>query len=124
AGALAVATLANARLVGRLGMRRLAHGAVLAFIVLNTIHLAIASATGETLALFLIFTSLSFFCIGLIGPNATALAMQPMGHIAGSASAANGFAGTTAAGFVGGVIGSFYDGTTMPILTGFVCLGL
>jgi DHA1 family bicyclomycin/chloramphenicol resistance-like MFS transporter len=124
AGALACATLLNARLVGRLGMRRLAHGAILAFVLFNIIHLAIASTIGENLTLFLIFTSLSFFAIGLIGPNTSALAMEPMGHMAGAAAAANGFAGTTMAGLLGGVIGRFYDGTTMPIIAGFACLGL
>jgi DHA1 family bicyclomycin/chloramphenicol resistance-like MFS transporter len=124
AGALACATLLNARLVGRYGMRRLAHSAVVFFVVLNVMHLAIISTIGESLVLFIIFTSLSFFAIGLVGPNSTALAMEPMGHMAGAAAAANGFAGTTVAGFLGGVIGRFYDGTTTPIVTGFACLGM
>lgn len=122
--ALAFATLLNARLVGRYGMRRLAHGAIVAFVVFNVMHLAIATAVGDSLILFLVFTSLSFFSIGLIGANCTALAMEPMGHMAGAAAAANGFAGTTLAGFLGGLIGRFYDGTTLPIVTGFACLGL
>lgn len=124
AGALACATLINARFVGRYGMRRLAHGAIVAFVVFNVMHLAIATIAGESLVLFLVFTSLSFFSIGLIGANCTALAMEPMGHIAGAAAAANGFAGTTLAGFFGGVIGRFYDGTTLPIVAGFACLGI
>jgi DHA1 family bicyclomycin/chloramphenicol resistance-like MFS transporter len=66
----------------------------------------------------------SFFALGLIGPNATALAMEPMGHNAGAAAAINGFAGTTVAGFLGGVVGQFYDGTTMPLIFGFVTLGI
>lgn len=124
AGSLAIATLANARLVLRLGMHRLTHGALIVFIISNMLHLAIASTMGETLVFFMIFMSISFFCLGLIGPNSSAIALQPMGHLAGSASAANGFAGTTLAGFLGGVIGQFYDGTTMPVILGFVCLGV
>ncbi len=124
AGALAVATLINARLVSRFGMRRLSHGAVLVFIIANIIHLGIAASTGESLILFMIFTAISFFCLGLIGPNMSAMAMDPMGHNAGAAAAANGFAQTTLAGFLGGLIGSFYDGTTMPIVMGFVILGI
>jgi DHA1 family bicyclomycin/chloramphenicol resistance-like MFS transporter len=124
AGALACATLLNARLVGRVGMRRLTHGAIVGFVVVNVLHLAIASTIGDTLTLFILFTGLSFFCLGLIGPNTSALAMEPMGHMAGAAAAANGFAGTTMAGLLGGVIGRFYDGTTTPIVAGFACLGI
>ncbi len=124
AASLGAATLINARLVSRFGMRRLSHSAILVFIGANVIHLAIATTLGETFILFMVFMSISFFALGLIGPNASALAMEPMGHIAGSAAAANGFAGTTIAGFLGGIIGQLYDGTTMPIIIGFTCLGL
>lgn len=124
AASLGAATLINARLVSRFGMRRISHGALLVFIIANIIHLAIATVLGETFILFMLFMSISFFALGLIGPNASAIAMEPMGHIAGAAAAANGFAGTTIAGFLGGVIGQFYDGTTMPIITGFACLGI
>jgi DHA1 family bicyclomycin/chloramphenicol resistance-like MFS transporter len=47
-----------------------------------------------------------------------------MGHIAGAAAAANGFAGTTLAGFLGGLVGRQYDGTTTPLIAGFTLLGL
>ncbi len=124
AASLGAATLLNARLVERFGMRRLTHGALLVFIIVNIIHLAIATTAGETFVLFMGFMSVSFFCLGLIGPNSTAIAMEPMGHIAGSAAAANGFAGTTIAGFLGGVVARFYDGTTTPIIQGFAVLGL
>lgn len=124
AASLGAATLINARLVSRFGMRRLSHSALLVFIIANLLHLAIAATLGETFVLFMGFTSISFFALGLIGPNASALAMEPMGHIAGAAAAANGFAGTTIAGFLGGVIARFYDGTTMPIILGFCCLGI
>lgn len=123
AAALALANILNARYVGRIGMRRLCHGALLLFVISNLLHLAIASTIGETLTMFLLFTSISFFCLGLIGPNCGALAMEPMGHIAGAAAAMNGFAGTTIAGFLGAIIGRFYDGTAKPIVLGFAVLG-
>ncbi len=124
AASLGAATLINTRLVSRFGMRRLSHGAILAFIFFNVIHLTIAAALGETFFLFMLFMSISFFTLGLIGPNANAIAMEPMGHIAGAAAAANGFAGTTIAGLLGGMIGWLYDGTTMPIISGFTFLGM
>ncbi len=124
AASLGVATLVNARLVAKFGMRRLTHGAVLVFIIVNLIHLAIAATAGETFAIFMVMMSISFFCLGLIGPNSTAMALEPMGHIAGSAAAANGFAGTTGAGFLGGLIAQLYDGTAIPIIQGFGVLGI
>ena len=124
AGSLAVATLLNSRMVSRFGMRRLSHSAVLLFIAANVTHLIIAATVGESLLIFMTCMMASFFSLGLIGPNATALAMEPMGHNAGAAAALNGFAGTTVAGFLGGVVGQFYDGTTMPLILGFVILGV
>lgn len=124
AAALGAATLINARLVSRFGMRRLCHAALVVFLITSVLHLVLAATAGETFILFMTFMSISFFCLGLIGPNCTAMAMEPMGHNAGAAAAANGFAGTTIAGLIGGVIGRFYDGTTMPIIVGFAVLGL
>ena len=124
AASLGAATLINARMVSRFGMRRLTHAALLAFVIVNLLHVAIASALGDNLVVFMIFMSMSFFALGLIGPNSSAMAMEPMGHIAGAAAAANGFAGTTVAGFLGGLIGNFYTGTTTPIVLGFLVLGV
>jgi DHA1 family bicyclomycin/chloramphenicol resistance-like MFS transporter len=124
AAALGLANLLNARIVSRYGMRRLCHASVLLFTMANVLHLAIIAAAGETFALFLGFTAISFFCLGFVGANASAIAMEPMGHIAGSAAAANGFASTTLAGFLGLIMGRFYDGTTAPIVAGFAALGL
>jgi DHA1 family bicyclomycin/chloramphenicol resistance-like MFS transporter len=124
AASLALATLVNARLVGRIGMRRLLHGAALLFLAANLAHFALAIAAGDGLAVFLVFMALSFFALGLIGANSTALAMEPMGHIAGAAAAANGFLGATLAGVLGGLIGRAYDGTTRPVVAGFLALGL
>ncbi|MEX6632936.1 multidrug effflux MFS transporter [Hyphococcus lacteus] len=124
ASGLGMATLLNARIVSKFGMRRLTHAALLSFVISNALHLFFALIFGESFGLFMGFMMVSFFSLGLIGPNATALAMEPMGHNAGAAAAANGFAGTTIAGLLGGLIGHFYDGTTMPIIFGFTVLGI
>ena len=59
-----------------------------------------------------------------MGSNFSALAMEPLGKIAGTASAAYGFATTTVASLIGMAISSQYNGSTIPITIGFVCLGL
>ena len=49
--------------------------------------------------------------------------MEPLGEIAGTASAALGFASTSIAGFLGYAISSRFDGTVLPLLAGFAALG-
>jgi DHA1 family bicyclomycin/chloramphenicol resistance-like MFS transporter len=60
----------------------------------------------------------------MIGSNFNAIAMEPLGEIAGTASAALGFATTTLAGGLGYLISSQFDGTVLPLLTGFAGLGI
>jgi DHA1 family bicyclomycin/chloramphenicol resistance-like MFS transporter len=63
--------------------------------------------------------TLTMFTFGLMISNFTALAMEPLGHIAGTASSLYGSI-TTLIGIVfGTVIGQAYDGTMVPLTTGF-----
>ena len=79
---------------------------------------------GESLVWFYPMFALTFACFGLMGSNFSAMAMEPLGDIAGSASAAYGFATTTVASLIGMAIGSTFNGSTVPIMLGFMCLGL
>ena len=62
-------------------------------------------------------------CFGLVGANAGALAMEPVGHIAGTASAMQGLMTTIGGALIGLVIGQMFDGTTMPLVAGFAICG-
>jgi hypothetical protein len=62
-------------------------------------------------------------CFGLIGANAGALAMEPLGHIAGTASSLQGLITTVGGALIGFAIGQQFDGTTMPFLIGFTLCG-
>jgi len=64
------------------------------------------------------------FQFGWIGSNFNAIAMEPMGHIAGSASAVQGFVQTLGGGLLGALLGQAFDGTTTPLAAGFVSFGL
>ncbi|MFO1141618.1 MAG: multidrug effflux MFS transporter [Amaricoccus sp.] len=124
AAALAVASFLNSRLVGRLGMRRISHGAMLGFVVLSLLHLGIAVATGRPpLAVFVVLLALTLLCFGLMMPNFNALAMEPMGRIAGTASSFVGAVTTAVAAVLGLVIGQLYDGTVIPLIAGFAVFG-
>src|SRR5690606_27657016 len=73
---------------------------------------------------FVILFSLAMFQFGWIGSNFNSIAMEPLGHIAGSASSVQGFIQTLGGGIVGAVIGQAFDGTTTPLAAGFFCLAL
>ncbi|MAB09333.1 MAG: Bcr/CflA family drug resistance efflux transporter [Hyphomonas sp.] len=123
AGMLAVANFTNSRLVEKIGMRRISHAALLLFTGLSALSALITFSLGESLLWFYPLFILTFACFGLLGSNFSALAMEPLGAIAGTASAAYGFATTTVSSLIGMLIGSQYNGSTIPLMLGFVCLG-
>lgn len=124
AGGMAVSSFLNARLVGRLGMRRLSHLAVLTFVCVIGAYLAALQLGFDGFIPFYATMVLGFFCFSLIGANFNAMAMEPLGDIAGTASSALGFSSTLVAGGLGAVIGQSFDGTVEPFALGFLYLGL
>jgi len=124
AGGIAVASLLNARLVERMGSRLISHTALLGFILMSAIHAAVAVSGHETIWTFAVLQALTMFCFGFIAGNFGSMAMEPMGHIAGTASSAQGFISTTGGATLGFVIGQQFNGSTVPMTTGFVLLGL
>lgn len=124
AAMLAVANFTNSRLVERIGMRRISHVALIAFILLSSALAIFTSVYGEHLFVFFPVFALTFACFGLMGSNFSALAMEPLGKIAGTASAAYGFATTLVSSLLGMLIGAQFDGSTIPLMTGFASLGI
>ena len=117
---VAVAGFFNARLVGRLGMRVISHSALIGFIAV-----AATLFVGETIGtvpfpLFMALSLLMMFFFGLMTANFTALAMEPHGHIAGTASSLYGSITTLLGIGIGTTIGQAYNGTLMPFATGFL----
>jgi DHA1 family bicyclomycin/chloramphenicol resistance-like MFS transporter len=78
----------------------------------------------ETLWTFVALQALSLVCIGLCGANFGAMAMAAVGHVAGTASSIQGFITTLVAAAIGSAIGQSYDGTTLPLAGGYLCIGL
>ncbi|MBB3694154.1 DHA1 family bicyclomycin/chloramphenicol resistance-like MFS transporter [Sphingomonas sp. BK580] len=124
AGAMGCASFANSRLVERLGTRLISQTAVLALIALSVLHLLVITAGWETLVSYIVFQALSMTCIGLCGSNFGAMAMEPVGHIAGTASSVQGFITSIGAVLVGSAIGQSYAGTTLPLALGYLAIGL
>jgi DHA1 family bicyclomycin/chloramphenicol resistance-like MFS transporter len=121
---VAVAGFLNSRLVGRLGMRVMSHSAVVGFVAVAGITLIAAKFQMIPLPLFMAVGALMMFAFGLTFANFTALAMEPHGHIAGTASSLYGSITTLLGIGIGTAIGQDYDGTLMPFATGFFLCAL
>ncbi|MGV8936793.1 MAG: multidrug effflux MFS transporter [Allorhizobium sp.] len=123
---MALASFVNSRLVGRIGMRRLSHGSLLGFIAITFVWL-LAQVFGPQpmpFPIFMTFFSLAMFQFGWIGSNFNSLAMEPLGHVAGTASSVLGFMGTVGGSLIGAMIGQAFDGTALPMVAGYFCVSL
>lgn len=127
-GALALvlgsASLTNSRIVEKLGMHYICIRAFAGVVFASMVFLALHAIIDITLPVFLIYAASIFFCFGLIFGNMNSLAMEPMGHIAGIASAVIGCLSNIISMMLGAFIGQLYQGTLVPILFGFIVLGL
>ena len=123
---MAFSSFVNSRFVGRFGMRRLSHGALLAFMGINGLWLLLTlfGPQPTPFALYMLLFALAMFQFGWIGSNFNSLAMEPLGHVAGTASSVLGFMSTAGGGAIGALIGQAYDGTTLPLVAGFFVLSL
>ncbi|WP_225703040.1 multidrug effflux MFS transporter [Bradyrhizobium cenepequi] len=124
AAGVAIAGFLNSRFVGRLGMRVISHGALVGFVLVAAAMLVAAKLQMLPLPLMMLLAALMMFTFGLMIANFTALAMEPQGHIAGTASSLYGSITTLLAIGIGMVIGQGYDGTLLPFSTGFFLCAL
>jgi DHA1 family bicyclomycin/chloramphenicol resistance-like MFS transporter len=124
AGGIAIAAVVNARLVERLGSRLIGHTALLGFIGFGALHAAVTLSGHETIWTFGILQGLTMFCFGLLAGNFGAMAMEPMGHIAGTASSAQGFISTIIGSLIGLLIGQQFDGSVVPMTLGITGCGI
>lgn len=122
--AMGAASFLNSRLVERLGTRLISQTAILVLILLSVVHVGIIAVGQETLTTFVLFQALSMTCIGLCGANFGAMAMEPVGHIAGTASSVQGFIASVGAVGVASLIGQAYSGTTLPLALGNLAIGV
>ena len=118
--AMSASNLINSRLVERLGMRRLAHAALIGLVAVCLVHFLIALQGPVPFPLFYSLILLEFFLMGFQGPNYNAIAMEPLGRLAGSGAALMGFASSFVSAIIGGLIARTFDGSLTPILFGHV----
>ncbi|WP_420142449.1 multidrug effflux MFS transporter [Sphingomonas sp.] len=121
--AMAAAAFTNARIVERLGTRRVSHTALIGMILLGGLHTLVAAAGMETIVTFTVLQSATMFCFGLLGSNFGSMAMEEVGEIAGTASSVQGFVSTCGGALLGLAVGQSFDGSTVPLALGFFVLG-
>ncbi len=73
---------------------------------------------------FAILQALMMASFGLATSNFSAMAMERMGEIAGTASSLQGFVSTLGGALIGAQIGQSFDGTTVPLYAGFLTMGV
>ncbi|HEU0100310.1 MAG TPA: multidrug effflux MFS transporter [Allosphingosinicella sp.] len=120
---MAASSYASSRLVERIGTRRIAHAGLTLFTVSALVHLGIVLSVGESLWLFILMQGLTMACFGLASANFGALAMQPLGHVAGTASSVQGTIGTIGGALLGLAVGQSFDGTLVPMVGAFAAFG-
>jgi DHA1 family bicyclomycin/chloramphenicol resistance-like MFS transporter len=120
------ASFVNSRIVMRFGMRALSYRAVLLFVFLTTIYLAFTYQMGGRTALWLmmVFFAPSFFCMGILFGNLSAIAMAPLKHMAGIGAAIIGSLSNFISSSIGALVGRCYEGSVLPLASGFVILGI
>ncbi len=122
AGIAATGTMVNAALVMRVGMRRLA---LLAYLLQTLFAAAYALILWLDLLphaagfpLFFVWSTLVFFMNGLTFGNLNALALQPLGHIAGLAASLVAAFSTVGSAAISLPISLNFDGTPVPLVVG------
>lgn len=120
--AMALSSFVNSRLVMRLGMRVVSHGAVIAYFIVSLFLAARLSGGPMSLVGFTAVMWVFAFLFGLTVPNFNAMAMDPQGRIAGTASSLLGSFTTLLGATVGYFVGQAFDGTLLPLALAYAAI--
>lgn len=124
---VAAANMLNAALVVRFGMWRMVTGVLAAMILASALMLgfyATGPALGALFAAYLAWQSIVFFQMGLTLGNLNALAMEPLGHIAGLGSSIIGAFSTLGGALFGAAVGQLFNGTPLPLILGVTAMSI
>lgn len=119
----ATAQFINSQLVMRIGMRGLCRAAAVMVMAAGAAAVLLGGLWAMPLWLFLLLLSPIFVGAALLFSNLQALALEPLGHIAGTASAVVMSVSTLAAVPLGTLLARQVDGSPMPIFAGFAVFG-
>ena len=115
---------ASASVARTFGMRRISHAALLIFTALSAIGFFIALAGKADFATAYGIFTIVLMMFAVIATNFTAISLEPMGNLAGTATAVTGFVSTTFGALLGGGVGQLFNGTVQPLFGGFAFFGM
>ena len=118
------AAFLNSRFVERLGMRLISHTALMCFIGITGLHVCIAMMGWERIWTFVVLQAASMACFSLSVSNFGAMAMEPVGAVAGIGASLQGFVSTFGGALVGAFIGRQFRDSTVPLAAGSLGCGL
>ncbi|WP_170557052.1 multidrug effflux MFS transporter [Ruegeria atlantica] len=121
------ASLLNAALVIKLGMRRIVTWSLGAQVIFTTAVIVLNATDLSPTMSFAVFVSWQtavFFMAGMTMGNLNAIAMEPMGHIAGMAASVIGAISTVFAAAIAAPIGQLFDGSIIPLAVGILTMSI
>ncbi len=122
---IGLATYLNSRLVVKYGMMRISYAACIAYAAISVLYVILFwSGNNPSVGILIGFFALQFFAVGFLFGNLRAIAMQPLGHIAGIGAAINGFISTVMAVPIANYIGDFVTDSVLPLFIGFSLFGI
>ncbi len=122
---MAAATVTNRHLLKRFSMQRICMMALAAHVGWTCLALVVEVVTESlNLTLFLAYSAVTLFLLGLTFGNFNAMALQPFGSFAGAAAAVQATVMTLVSLITAAVIGNLFNGTLMPVLVGYLAMGL
>ncbi len=117
---IGTAIFLNGTLVLKYGMERLITASLVAFFGVSLLYIVLFyNSPNPSVVVLLLFFAMQFFAIGFLFGNLRAIAMEPIGHIAGIGAAITGFISTIMAVPISTYIGRFVLNTTLPLFMGF-----
>jgi MFS transporter, DHA1 family, multidrug resistance protein len=120
--ALGAASLTNAKLVMRFGMQKLSMSAVYISTAVSAVFLILLLTQLDHNPPFwsvIVYLMITFFFFGILFGNLNALAMEPLGHIAGVGASVVGAGTSVISSPLGVIVGQQFNGTVVPLVAGF-----
>lgn len=121
---MAVSSFTNSRVVRKVGMRRLSHGAILVYIAGAAVMTLLALTNNLPFWVFYPLLGVVMFSFGWTSSNMNSLSMEPLGAVAGTAAATFGFIQTVGGALMGMVIGQLFNHSALNVAGGYLAMGV
>jgi DHA1 family bicyclomycin/chloramphenicol resistance-like MFS transporter len=123
---IGISSFINSKLVMRFGMEKLALFSLIGLGIVSGIYLVIIKFIFPDVEIygFLSYLGISFLFVGILFGNLNTLAIEPLGHIAGTANSVISSIQTFLSVGIGGMVGHQYNGTVTPLVLSFFILSI